>query len=64
MSDAIYAVYYDYESDEKGIFSYFIGCKVDENTEKPEGLDELIIPEQRYHIETAKGQITGCISDA
>ncbi len=62
-SDALYAVYYDYENDENGLFSYFIGCKVDENTEKPENLDELIIPEQKYHKETAKGQMTGCISD-
>lgn len=63
ISDAIYAVYYDYESDENGFFSYFIGCKVDESTEKPEDLDEIIIPEQKYHKETAKGQMTGCISD-
>lgn len=63
-SNAIYAVYYDYESDEKGLFSYFIGCKVDVNTVKPENLDELIIPPQSYYKEIAKGQMTGCISDA
>lgn len=62
-SDALYAVYYDYENDENGVFSYFIGCKVDENTKKPENLDELVIPEQKYHKETAKGQMTGCISE-
>jgi predicted transcriptional regulator YdeE len=64
ISDEIYAVYYDYESDENGVFSYFIGCKVEENTEKPESLDEIIIPEQKYFKETAKGQMTGCITDA
>lgn len=64
ISDALYAVYYDYENNENGLFSYFIGCKVDENTEKPENLDEILIPEQKYHKETAKGQMTGCISDA
>jgi len=64
ISEAIYAVYYDYESDENGLFSYFIGCKVDKNTDKPKNLDEIIIPEQKYHKETAKGQMTGCISDA
>ena len=64
ISDTIYAVYYDYESDENGLFSYFIGCKVEEHTEKPEGLDEITIPEQNYHKETAKGQMTGCIADA
>lgn len=64
ISNTIYAVYYDYESDENGHFSYFIGCKVEEKTEKPKYLDEIIIPEQNYHKETAQGQMTGCISDA
>ena len=64
VSDTIYAVYYDYESKENGLFSYFIGCKVEENTEKPNNLDEIIIPEQNYHKETVKGQMTACISDA
>lgn len=63
-SDAVYAVYYDYESDENGMFSYFIGCQVDEHIEAPEGLDEIIIPEQNYHKEIAKGRMTACITDA
>jgi len=64
ISDTVYAVYYDYESDENGLFSYFIGCQVDENAVAPEGLDEIIIPQQNYHVERAKGQMTGCIADA
>lgn len=64
ISDAIYAVYHDYESDENGLFSYFIGCKVEENTTIPENLDTIIIPAQNYHKEIAKGQMTACISDA
>lgn len=64
LSDVLYAVYYDYESDENGWFSYFIGFQVAMNEITPEGLDELLIPAQNYHIETAKGQMTGCISDA
>lgn len=63
LSDAIYAVYYDYERDEKGCFSYFIGCKVAVHTEVPTDLHELIIPEQTYHKEIAKGQMTGCITE-
>lgn len=62
-SDAVYAVYYDYESDENGLFSYFIGCPVAPETPAPGNLDELIIPEQNYHRETAKGRMTGCISE-
>lgn len=64
VSQDIYAVYYEYESDENGLFSYFIGCKVEVDTVKPEGLDEVIIPEQNYHIETAKGQVPACIAEA
>ena len=61
-SDAVYAVYYDYESDGNGAFSYFIGCRVADHTEVPPNLDELMIPEQTYHKEIAKGQMTGCIT--
>jgi len=36
---------------------------VDESTEVPENLDEIIIPRQNYHIETAKGEMPDCIAD-
>ena len=42
LSDEIYAVYFDYEPDDKGLFSYFIGCKVPENVVVPEGLEALL----------------------
>lgn len=64
LSDTIYAVYYDYEHDEKGYFLYFIGCPVEENAIKPSHLDELIIPKQKYYKVTAKGQMVGCIEEA
>lgn len=64
ISAEIYAVYYDYESDESESFSYFIGCKVEMKTEKPVNLDEVVIPEQKYYTETAKGQMPACIADA
>src|SRR5690606_2999236 len=63
-SNAVYAVYYDYESNENGLFAYFIGCKVEENTQAPEKLDELILPDQSYRKVTAKGQMPGCIAEA
>lgn len=64
VSENIYAVYYDYESDYRGQYSYFIGCEVSEQASKPEHLDELVIPEQTYHIEQAKGVMTGCLTQA
>ncbi|MGQ1889346.1 GyrI-like domain-containing protein [Thermophagus sp. OGC60D27] len=63
LSDEIYAVYYDYESDETSPFSYFIGCKVAENTDVPHDLDQLIIPARQYQKFTAKGVMPHCIAD-
>ena len=63
LSDEIYAVYFDYEKDETTPFSYFIGCKVRRNSETPKQLEELVIPAQKYRKFTARGVMTGCITD-
>lgn len=64
ISDEIYAVYFDYDGDYTKPFSYFIGCKVKKNTDVPPGMDTLIIPEQSYTTEIAKGKMPDCISNA
>lgn len=63
LSDEIYAVYFDYKKDETSPFSYFIGCKVEMNSDTLKELDELIIPPQEYTKFNAKGVMTGCITD-
>ena len=63
LSNVIYAVYFDYEKDETNPFSYFIGCKVANDAEAPQELSELKIPTQKYLKFTAKGVMTGCITD-
>lgn len=63
LSDEVFAVYFDYEKDENSPFSYFIGCKVASATEAPAGLEELNIPAQSYQKFTAKGKMTGCVTD-
>ena len=63
LSNEIYAVYFNYEKDETTPFSYFIGCKVDKNSETPKGLEEIMIPTQEYSKFRAKGVMTGCITD-
>jgi|SRR5690554_393434 len=63
LSNEIHAVYYEYEKDETGSFSYFIGCKVNNNIKIPSRLHELLIPPQVYEIYTAKGIMTGCITN-
>ncbi|GAA5024696.1 DNA-binding protein [Marivirga lumbricoides] len=63
LSNEIYAVYFDYEKDETSPFSYFIGCKAANDAEPPQELSELKIPAQKYLKFTAKGVMTGCITD-
>jgi len=63
LSNEVYAVYFDYEKDETTPFSYFIGCKVKKNSETPKELEELMVPSQKYSKFTAKGVMTGCITD-
>lgn len=63
LSNEIYAVYFNYEKDETTPFSYFIGCKVDMNSETPKELEELMIPTQEYSKFTAKGVMTCCVTD-
>jgi predicted transcriptional regulator YdeE len=62
-SDNVYAVYYDYDGDHSSPFAYFIGCRVKPDTEVPDGLDSLMIPEGSYRKLLAKGQMPACISD-
>jgi len=63
LSNEIYAVYFNHEKDETTPFSYFIGCKIEKNSETPKGLEELIIPAQEYSKFTSKGIMTGCLTD-
>lgn len=60
INDEIFAVYHDYESDHTGPYSYFIGCKVDDNTVAPEGMDSLA----EYAKIIAKGIMPDCVAIA
>lgn len=63
LSDEIYAVYFDFEKDETAPFAYFIGCRLAPDSVIPANLDTLVIPAQRYEKFTAKGQMTGCVTE-
>ncbi len=62
-SDAVYAVYHQYEGDHTAPFSYFIGCKVAVDAEVPAGLAALVIPAQKYRKETVSGKMPDCVAD-
>lgn len=64
LTEEVIAVYFDYEGDHTQPYSYFIGCKVSEDTETPKGLDSLLIPEQEYQKIVAKGKMPNCVADA
>jgi predicted transcriptional regulator YdeE len=63
LNNDIYAVYYDYDGDHTKPFSYFIGTRVKENVQIPEGMTSLNIPEQNYTKVTSKGKLPDCIAN-
>lgn len=63
LSDEVLAVYYNYEGDYTDPFSYFIGCKVQEDTALPDDLQRLTILSEKYLKVTAKGEMPGCIAE-
>lgn len=48
VQDSIFAVYTDYESDENGWYTYFIGVKVRSLAEIPPGMEGKRIPAAKY----------------
>ncbi len=60
-----YCIYTDYESDFTGDYTYFIGEKVTDFTNLPEGLSSLTIPVQKYiKFTTSSGEMPGVCIDA
>lgn len=61
--DEIFAVYHDYEGDFTMPYSYFIGCKVNNDVEVPPGMDSLIIAGAEYVKLIARGKMPDCVAD-
>ena len=58
VQDSIFAVYTDYESDETGWYTYFIGVKVHSLDEIPPGMKGKRIPATKYaKISTSMGKL-------
>ncbi len=64
INNEILAVYYNYEGDYTQPFSYFIGCKITEDTVVSEGLKTLTIEAGNYKKITAKGKMPDCVANA
>ena len=63
ISDAIYAVYYEYEGDHTQPYSYFIGCKVHIDSEPADNMNSLLILEDEYIKFEARGKMPDCIAN-
>ncbi len=62
LGSEIIAVYFGYESDAAGPYTYLLGAKVHGGAKVPEGMIAIDIPKQDYAIFTsAKGEIPGIV---
>jgi|SRR5450755_2936612 predicted transcriptional regulator YdeE len=58
LTDDIYCVYTDYESDFKGPYTTIIGCKVVSLEDTPAGLIGKMIPDSKYQVYKSTGNLT------
>ncbi len=61
ISEDIYSVYTDYESDYKGSYTTIIGCKVNSLNNIPEGMTGKEIEDNNYKVYTAKGKMPDAV---
>jgi predicted transcriptional regulator YdeE len=58
ISEDIYCVYTDYESDFNGPYTTIIGCKVSSLEDIPTGLIGKTIPESKYQVYRSTGKLS------
>jgi predicted transcriptional regulator YdeE len=63
ITDEIYCVYTDYESDYTGFYTAVLGCKVSSLDNIPGGLISLIVPAADYIKYVATGRLPDCVAE-
>jgi len=63
MSEDIYCVYTDYESDHMGWYTTVLGCRVPDASSIPEGFFTALIPAGDYHVYKPQGKFPDCVVD-
>lgn len=63
-SKSILGIYTDYESNEKGAYSFIVGFQVNSVDSVPEGMVSKVIPASKYYVVTAKGKMPQKIGEA
>ena len=61
LDDEVIAVYHEYEGDHTKPFSYFIGCKVSDDTNVPTKMESITVPKGVYKKFIAIGKMPDCI---
>ena len=64
LNNEIYAVYFNYEGDYTQLFSYFIGCKVKNDTIITQGMTHMSIPSGNFTKVVAKGKMPDCVANS
>jgi len=64
VSDDIYSVYTDYESDHNGAYTVILGCKVDAPLTLPADFAFITIPSGKYEVDTVDGDMPASIMEA
>lgn len=63
LSEDIYCVYTDYESDHTGWYTAVLGCRVPDTINVPDGLFTALIPAGDYHIYKPQGKFPDCVAN-
>jgi predicted transcriptional regulator YdeE len=64
VSDDIYSVYTDYETDHTGFYTTVMGCKVSTLAHVKEGFTGVTIPQGKYQIYTLTGKFPEKVGEA
>jgi len=64
VSDDIYCVYTDYETDHTGCYTTVLGCKVTSASVIPDGFMQITIPEGKNKIYYLSGQFPQKVAEA
>jgi predicted transcriptional regulator YdeE len=64
VSDDIYCVYTDYESDHTGWYTAVLGCRVDNADNLPGSFFTALIPSGDYHIYIPQGKFPESVASA
>jgi len=63
ISEDVFCIYTDYESDFMGEYTTILGCKVSSANNLPEELIVKEIPALSYKVYTSEGKIPECVGD-